>query len=250
MRCDTDFRGGGSRFPEGGTELAQSAQTDHKGRREEAIALISERFWMPLFAFAFRRWRDREWALDLAQGFFEKAVLEPRYLRRFDRNKGTFKAFFLGSFVRYARHCNRKRKAQKRSPGSNVVSLDRLHELGREIPAPTMTAEDCYEKEWFRTRIRYLAEQMQEQLIESNRSVDWELFRARFLAPWLDGDPPVPLKVLCERFGIDRDWKITLIVQPLERRFLKQVGAMIRKEIGPKADLQEEIGRLLRLFSR
>ncbi|XOV70615.1 MAG: RNA polymerase sigma factor [Verrucomicrobiota bacterium] len=127
----------------------KAATDPEKTRGWDALQILCERYWYPLYAFARQLGNDRESARDLVQGFFER-LLSRQYLAQADPMRGRFRSFLLGAFKHYIQNQWNKQRALKRGGGTELVSLDALSGEER-LAAETWQTSDperAYERRW------------------------------------------------------------------------------------------------------
>ena len=126
-----------------------AASDPEKSQGWDALQMVCERYWYPLYAFARQKGNDRETARDLVQGFFER-LLSREYLAQADPKRGRFRSFLLGAFKHYMQNQWAKQRALKRGGEAMLLSLDALQ--GEEkLAAETWQAADpehAFERRW------------------------------------------------------------------------------------------------------
>jgi len=126
-----------------------AASDPEKTQGWDALQMLCERYWYPLYAFARQKGNDRETARDLVQGFCER-LLSREYLAQADPMRGRFRSFLLGTFKHYMQNQWAKQRALKRGGEAMLVSLDALQ--GEEkLAVETWQAADpehAYERRW------------------------------------------------------------------------------------------------------
>jgi RNA polymerase sigma-70 factor (ECF subfamily) len=75
---------------------------DDEAKAHRALADICHIYWRPVFAFICARTKSPEDAQDLAQEFFQM-ILEPKWLRNVDQNRGRFRSLLLRSCDNFLR---------------------------------------------------------------------------------------------------------------------------------------------------
>jgi hypothetical protein len=100
-------------FPITSWTLVLSAGQRNDAHSSDALALLCERYWYPLYAYIRRRGYTVEQAQDLTQEFFAR-VLEKSYFERADRHKGRFRTFLLSSLTCFLFDDTDHRQALKR----------------------------------------------------------------------------------------------------------------------------------------
>ena len=90
---------------------------------EVALEKLCRNYWYPLYAFARRSGHGEEKAKDLTQGFFAR-LLQEKYLRQAQRERGRFRTFLLTAFKHFAADEWDRETALKRGGGREILSFD------------------------------------------------------------------------------------------------------------------------------
>lgn len=89
----------------------------------DALSVLCETYWRPIFAYISRRGYPTHDAEDLAQDFFT-SLLQGPLLRRADPERGRFRSLLLKALQDFLGHATEKLKAQKRGGNVKFVSWD------------------------------------------------------------------------------------------------------------------------------
>src|SRR5207244_950664 len=87
---------------------------------EEALEKLCRTYWYPLYAYVRRKGHSPEDAQDLTQEFFVR-LLEKRYLKLADRERGKFRGFLLTSLKHFLVNEWEKARTIKRGGGGEVI---------------------------------------------------------------------------------------------------------------------------------
>ncbi len=114
---------------------------------EAALAELCRTYWYPLYAFVRRKGHSPHDAEDLTQEFFAR-LLEKKYLRLADRERGRFRSFLLKSLKHFLVNEWVRGQAQKRGGGQKVFSLDEAaaERSYRQQPGDQLAPESLYDK--------------------------------------------------------------------------------------------------------
>ena len=130
---------------------------------QEALETLCRTYWYPLYVYVRRQGQSPDDAQDLTQEFFAR-LLEKKYLRLADPDRGRFSAFLLKSLKHFLVNEWEKARTQKRGGGQCVMPLDAdLAEsrYGAE-PAQALTLDQVYEKRWAVTLIEAVLARLRE----------------------------------------------------------------------------------------
>ncbi len=118
-------------FPQTSWSLILRAGAPLLSDGTNALKILCEAYWFPVYAYIRRRPGSAEDALDRTQGFFAH-LLEKNTLATVDPTRGTkFRAWLLTCVKRYLRDERKKERARKRDPGYPLESIDAAAAEGR-----------------------------------------------------------------------------------------------------------------------
>jgi RNA polymerase sigma factor (sigma-70 family) len=232
-----DKSGGAGRFPTTQWHLVLIAGEGRSQEAQEALATLCRTYWYPLYAFVRRQGYSPEESQDLTQGFFTK-LLEKRYLRDYQRERGRFRTFLLASLKHFLANERDWTRAQKRGGGVSLLPVDALIQTGEHRyslePRSDLTPETIFEKQWAHT----ILDQVLLRLREENEQFDR-------LKDFLIGDEArIPYKQLAIDLG-STEGALKVAVYRLRRRFREILRDEISHTVSDPADIQEEIRYLM-----
>ena len=100
--------------------LAGQTQAPHAGA---ALESLCRTYWHPLYAYVRHQGHSAHDAQDLTQNFFAR-LLEKKYLKLADRERGRFRSFLLKSLQHFLVNEWERGRSQKRGGGREIFSLD------------------------------------------------------------------------------------------------------------------------------
>ena len=207
----------------------------------EALALLCETYWFPLYFFVRRRGHGPDEALDLTQGYFLR-LMERRYLDDVRPEAGKFRSFLLASVKHYLANERRDAAALKRGGDRPPLSLDVDEAEGRYRlePADDRTPETAYERQWALTITRLAHERLRREMSEAGKRE-----QHRLLVPFMSGDDPGRSYADVAAELETSEAAVRMAVTRLRRRF----GRILREEIAPtvedEAEIDDEVRHLL-----
>ncbi len=219
--------------------LVRSAGERHDPDSDRALALLCERYWFPIYAFARRRGHDVDEAQDLVQGFFSH-LLEKRFIAGADRERGRFRSFLLGAFKYYLSDQATAAAAERRGGGREHLPLElEGAEQRYQLEADAAERPDrLFARKW-----------SMELLAQARRRLDEEIdasadpARGRALAAYLTEAGGTRYRELAERLEMS-EGAIKVAIHRLRRRF----GALLRDEVAhtvsDPARIDEELKEL------
>ena len=126
-----------------------SAQGEDVAAADDALDDLCRSYWSPLYAFARRRGKSPPDAQDAVQGFFLHFI-ETRAFARADPQRGRFRSFLLGSFIRFMAGEWERSQTQKRGGNREMISIDvnLIEANGWPELATAATPERAFEERW------------------------------------------------------------------------------------------------------
>ena len=232
--------GGRVRFTTTHWSLVVAAADTQRPDANDALALLCEHYWYPLYAFVRHSGRSADEAQDLTQEFFAR-LIEKRYLHAARPERGRFRAFLLASLKHFLAKEWHRAKAQKRGGGKRLLPLEEAGEVRyRREPSDLETPERLFERRWALTVIGRAFDSL-ERKIEGTPSAHL-LPRIR---PLLAGDATGDSYcAIAAEMGMT-EGALKVAVHRLRRRFAQHVRKEIAHTVADTADIDEEI-RFLR----
>ncbi len=205
-----------------------------------ALAALCEVYWYPLYAYVRRSGHPVEEARDLTQEFFAR-LLEKRYLRAADSERGRFRSFLLVAFKRFLARERDRAGTLRRGGGRRRLSLD--FEQGesrfRLEPATDVTAETIYERRWALTLLERVMDRLRDDVERSGKRDEFDRLKV-----FLTGEAAAPrYREVADATGTT-EGAVKVAVHRLRRRFREAVLAEIAQTVTRPEDVEEELRHL------
>ncbi len=220
--------------------LAAGEATGQQSR--DALAQLCEAYWYPLYAYVRRRVDDVHEAQDLTQAFFTH-LLEKQAIGKADRSRGRFRAFLLTALKNFLANEWDKARSAKRGGGRARLSLDfESGESRYQIePADKLTPEMLYERRWILTLLDQVLESLRLELVEAGKAEQFEQLKGT-----LTGEATAEqYELAAEALGISTA-AAKQAAYRMRRRYRHLFRAEVARTVADEAELDEEIGRLLK----
>lgn len=203
-----------------------------------ALEQLCASYWYPLYAYVRRQGHPVEDAQDLTQEFFAR-LLERKYLKRADRNRGRFRTFLLTSLKHFLINEWNKSNRAKRGGGRQFISLgaEETETRFRAELADNRSPDKAFERRWALVLLERVLDQLQEEYAAAERA---QLFEA--LKSSLTGDgsgssyPEIGL-----RLGMSES-NLKVTVHRMRRRYRE----LLREEIARTVETPEAIDEEMR----
>jgi len=212
----------------------------------QALATLCRLYWYPLYAFVRREGYRPDEAQDLTQAFFTR-LLEKKYLRDYERDRGRFRSFLLASLKHFLSNERDRANAQKRGGGASVLSLDAVIQAGElrysHEPRSEMTPDKLFERQWALTVIDRVIARLQ---ADSDRIGKGALFER--MKPFLAGvETSTPYSELAGELNTT-EGALKVAVHRLRLRFREILRDEIAQTVAHSDEVQEEIRYLVSIL--
>jgi len=226
------------RFASTRWSLVAAAGQGTSPEAQEALAILCQVYWYPLYAYARRRLTKVEDAQDLTQEFFAQLV-EKDYLQAADPKRGKFRSFLLTAFKNFLAKEHDRGQAQKRGGGRRFLPLDfQAGETRYHLePSDHATPESLYERRWALTLLEQALALLRQEFTNTGKR---QLFES--LKGTLTGDGSTePYSQIADKLGMSEQ-AIKVAVHRLRQRYKE----LLREEIAQTVTSDDEIDDELR----
>ncbi len=216
--------------------LVMVARGPNAKEAREALAILCEAYWYPLYAFVRRKGYNAEDSLDLVQGFFER-LLKKNDPVSVERDKGRLRSFLMPACTHHLSNRLDHERAKKRG-GGWLISIDVTAAEGRDSlePSHELTAERLFEQRWTTTRLALVMGRFEGEMTAAGKSRQFTI-----LQPTLSGNSERGSHVrIAAELGITEEAARTAIHR-LRRRLRTLIREEIRLTLDHPADAEEEI---------
>ncbi len=216
--------------------VVQAAGRNDSPSAAEALSVLCESYWYPLYSYLRRRGTKAEEAADLTQGFFAR-LLDKHDLADADREKGRFRAFLLTALKHYVSNEADRERAEKRGGRQTILSLDVEAAEGRFAiePADERTPEDEFSRNWAMITMERAMERVREDYRRSNRM---ELFER--LAPCMTHAQETTYRTLAEELDMN-ETAFKVAVHRVRKRFRECLRREIAETLTDAGEIEEEL---------
>ncbi len=225
------------------TLVVAAGDSQHPDSRA-ALEDLCQSYWYPLYAYMRRRGYPREEAEDVVQGFFTQ-LLDKKYLKAADRERGRFRSFLLTSLKNFAANEWDRKKAKKRGGATTTLSLDFETAEGRYHlePANEQTPEQVFDRGWAVTQLRQALERVGAESTGGESERRFELLKG-----YLTGDAQdVRYKDVADELDMS-EGAVKVAVHRLRQRFGDVLRDEVARTLNDPADVDDEIRHLFAAF--
>jgi RNA polymerase sigma factor (sigma-70 family) len=211
----------------------------------EALERLCRTYWYPLYVYVRRQGQSPHDAQDLTQEFFAR-LLEKKYLRLADPDRGKFRAFLLKSLKHFLVNEWEKARTQKRGGGQCVIPMDAGIAEGRYAaePVQALTLDEVYEKRWAVTLVEAVLARLRESYAAADRLPVFETLRASI---WGEQTTLSYAEVAAE-LGLT-EGAVKVAVHRLRGRYRELLREEIAKTVATPGEVDEELQHLIAVLT-
>ena len=222
------------------TLILDAAGSKSSDQSSQALTQLCTIYWRPVYLFLRRQGYTSHDAQDLTQGFFI-GLIEKRFYRNADPDKGRFRSFLLGALKHYLANEKDYHNAQKRGRDIHFVPFSAAAESEmEEIIARSyrFAGEESYEREWAVTLLRRVMVLLEEEWGIAGKRQLFQVLKGYLGA---EGSDAVPYEELARTLG-----RSAVSLRKDVSRLRQRYRAILREEVRQTVDRDDEIDAELR----
>lgn len=213
---------------------------------QQAMSLLCERYWLPLYVYVRRRVADVAEAQDLTQAFFAE-LLEKNYVGAADPHRGRFRAFLLTAFKHFLSKQWEKGRAQKRGGGQAPLRID-FGAVDSSLvvePSGGLTAEQLYVQQWVTTLLDRVVHRLADEFVQAGRMQQFEVLRGHLI-----GDHAgLTYAQAAEKLGTS-EAAAKKAASRMRRRYRELLREEIAQTVTGPEEVEDEIRNLFAVFQK
>jgi RNA polymerase sigma factor (sigma-70 family) len=217
----------------------QAASDKDGAAAEDALIVLCESYWYPLYTFLRRRGHDASEAGDLTQGFFAR-LLEKRDFATANPEKGRFRAFLLTALKNYVANDRERERAEKRGGNRNLLSFDVADAEDRYAiePVDERTPEDAFARNWAVVTMGRAFERVRDDYERANRM---ELYQRLVLC--MTDAQSATHRELGKEVGMNES-AFKVAVHRVRKRFRECLRREIAETLNDESEVEDELQAL------
>jgi RNA polymerase sigma factor (sigma-70 family) len=211
----------------------------------DALEKLCHTYWYPLYAYVRRKGHSPEDAQDLTQEFFAR-LLEKKYLKLADRERGKFRAFLLTSLKHFLVNEWEKARTAKRGGGEAVLHLDEHLAESRylEEPSADSSPDVMFEKRWAIAVLEQVLARLRQESVAAGKGELFELLKDflwgdKNLASQTEIGAPLGLSASAVKSAVHR----------LRLRYRELLRSEIANTVARTEDIDEELRYLVSVLA-
>ena len=233
-------------FQETHWSVVLAAGDSRSPQAADALEKLCSAYWYPLYAYVRRKGHSQEDAQDLTQEFFAR-LLEKKYLKLADRERGKFRGFLLTSLKHFLVNEWEKARTAKRGGGQTVLPLDEQLAESRYLAEPSADSspDALFEKRWAITVLEQVLARLRQESVGAGKGELFELLR-----DFLWGDKNLaPQTEIGAQLGLSAA-AVKSAVHRLRLRYRELLRAEIGNTMARAEDIDEELRYLVSVLAR
>lgn len=209
------------------------AKLDDSSLAKDALEILCQTYWYPLYAYVRRQGFRTHDAQDLTQEFFSR-FLEKNYLKDVEQSKGKFRSFLLAALKHFLANEWDKLKALKRGGGKTFVSMEAEHAETKYSlePAHELTADKMYDRRWALTLLENVLKKLRDHYAQDGKTELFEELKATLVGK----KESVPYSEIALKLNM-KQGTVKVAVHRLRQRY----ASLLRDEVASTVSCNQEI---------
>ena len=212
---------------------------------DEALSLLCQHYWPPLYAYVRRAGYSLHDAQELTQEFFAR-LLDKNYLRVADPERGRFRSFLLATLKHFLANERKASRAEKRGGGRPHLSLDfsAAEAAYCAEPIDTFTAERLFDRRWAILLLDAVLVRLENEFTARGKQEHFQ-----HLKPLLTADRDArSYQQVAESLGANQA-TVKMTVHRLRRRYRELLRQEIAQTVADPCDVDDELKQLFEILS-
>jgi DNA-directed RNA polymerase specialized sigma24 family protein len=225
--------------------LIRAASGDPTADSRQALAVLCQKYWHPVYAFIRNCGYDREQSQDLTQGFFA-LLIEKNYLLDADPKRGRFRFFLLAAVKHFLANEWDRANRLKRGGGQVFVSIDLAEAEGWHTLAAVeqATPESLYERRWASSLLENVMSKLRAEFADAGKANEFDR-----VSMFLNRDSDsVRYDTVADQMGISAG-ALRMSVHRMRRRYRSLLRAEIAETVSGPDEIDDELRFLLSILS-
>jgi len=217
-----------------------NAGAEGSAERVNALEMLCQTYWFPLFAYLRRKGFTEEDSKDLTQQFFTR-LLEGKAFHALDARKGKFRTFLLAALGHFLSNERDFARAAKRGGGRPILSLEAMatEEWQRFEPATTLSPDKLFDQRWAMTLLAKAVTRLRDEMVAAGKSSQFEVLKT-----FLTNEPaPGEYLEVARRLEVSSQ-SVAVSVHRLRQRYRELVRSEVADTVSSPTEVHEEMRHL------
>lgn len=233
-------------FPETRWTLISQVRGIDDSLRAAALEALCGAYWYPIYAVVRDRGYPPHDAEDFTQKLFERFLRSDAFAAA-NRHRGKLRTYLLTSLQRLMAEDWRKRKAEKRGGGAEIVSLDVEWAENRFRSEPAakddLSPEKLFDRRWLLLLMARVEKTLSAEYCGPEKTAIFKI-----LSPFLVGESsPGSYASAAESLGIQESY-VKVLVHRLRSRFRSLLRGEIAQTVRTPEEVEVELRHLRQAF--
>lgn len=235
-----------ARFATTHWSMVLTAGDQADSHKDEALKILCETYWFPLYAFVRKQNIRPDEALDMTQGFFAR-LLEKEWLTCVDPARGRFRSFLMVSIKHFMSNEWARQRTQKRGGSHRHLSLDRNNAETRYglDPVDDRSPEQVYERQWALTVLEQVAAELRLDYAARGKSHQFDALKSHLN---LDSQHQSYAQ-LAEHLDVG-EGAARVMVHRLKQQYRNTMRKHIAQTVVSAEDIESEIEHLFKALAK
>ncbi len=230
-------------FPLTNDSIFARCHSSDEAVRREAITILCEAYWYPLYVYLRRSHKGAHDAEDIIQSYFFH-LLKHGYFERRDSSKGRFRSYLIKGLNRFVQSWNQRPKKAK--PEKPLVSIDVIageERYGAEV-ADHQTPEYHFERQWALTLLKRACERLQQEYDRAGKTTHFEALQDSLIAY----GKHVHYGEIAQRLGLSEN-ATRMAASRMRKRYQQILKEEIYHTVDSEEEIEDELNYLCSLFN-
>jgi RNA polymerase sigma factor (sigma-70 family) len=221
--------------------LVLEAVDNKSPEANQALEVLCQSYWYPLYAFARKRGHNQDDAADLTQEFFSR-MIDRSLLQAADPARGRFRSFLLTIFQRFLARQYHETRTEKQGGKWNRIEFDSESSESRYIqsPAAEQSAEHLFEREWALTLLSQVLEQLQAEYSSKGKADFFNSCR-----PFLIGTSSGDYALVAGQLNMS-EGALRVAIHRMRDRYRELLRQTVAATVSSPQEIDEELAELRR----
>jgi RNA polymerase sigma-70 factor (ECF subfamily) len=212
---------------------------------QEALEVLCQAYWYPLYAFVRRQGHSPHDAQDLTQEFFCR-LIEKRWLDVVDRAKGKLRTFLVVALKKFLNKEWRQASSQRRKGRHIHLPFDTvLAESRYAADSHSLTPDETFDRQYALTLLDLTLERLRADFTRANKTTEFDVLKNCLTAD----RGAIDYRAVAQQLGLN-EATARVAVHRLRKRFREIYREEIAQTLDSGADLEDEVRFLAAALAR
>jgi len=221
---------------------------DDSGTREEALAVLCQTYWFPVYSFVRRSGKNAEDAKDLTQGFFADLLKRDTFSQA-EPERGRMRNFLLSAAKRFLAKAHAHDTALKRGGGTGLVAIEteEAEQMYQTHAAHCESPDILFERRWADALFQRALRRLRDHFETTGKAETFDLLKGHLVRGEGDQSYAGAAQALGQTEGA-----IGVIVHRMRKRLRSLLEEEIRHTLASEdeEEFEDELRHLFAIFQK